>query len=104
MSVSKFFSLDLNDTELICICYADRPSNAKLHYAVRRLTKKTKSAYIIALFIDPAAEELEKVPGLSATTKTFATAIDAVEQKATVAPAAPEVGADGARPAVSAAG
>jgi hypothetical protein len=29
MSVSKFFSLDLTGTELVCICYADRPSNAK---------------------------------------------------------------------------
>jgi hypothetical protein len=83
MSVSKFFSIDLDKTELICICYADRPSNAKLHYAVRRLTKKTKSAYIIALFIDPATEESgEMVPGLSALTTTFAAASDAVEKKA----------------------
>ena len=29
MSVSRFFSLDLADTELVCICYVDRPSNAK---------------------------------------------------------------------------
>jgi predicted PurR-regulated permease PerM len=83
LSVSKFFSLDLDDTELICICYADRPSNAKLHYAVRRLTKKTTSAYIIALFIDPAAEEVsEKVPGLSALATTFAAASDALEKHA----------------------
>ena len=85
LSVSKFFSLDLTGTEFVCICYADRPSNAKLLYAVRRLTKKTKSAYVIALFLGPAAEESEKVPGLSALTKTFATALDAVEQKATEA-------------------
>jgi predicted PurR-regulated permease PerM len=81
MSVARFFSLDLTGTELVCICYADRPSRAKLQYAVRRLTKKTKSAYVMALFLGPAAEELEKVPELAATTKTFATAIDAVEQK-----------------------
>jgi predicted PurR-regulated permease PerM len=85
MSVSKFFSLDLTETELVCICYADRPSNAKLHYAVRRLTKKTKSAYVIALFLGSAADEVEKAPGLSALTKTFETALDAVEQKATEA-------------------
>jgi predicted PurR-regulated permease PerM len=104
MSVAKFFSLDLTGTEFVCICYADRPSNAKLHYAVRRLTKKTKSAYVMALFLGPAAEELEKVPGLSATTKTFATALDAVEQKAREASATSEVAADEARPAASVAG
>jgi predicted PurR-regulated permease PerM len=104
MSVAKFFSLDLAETEFVCICYADRPSNAKLHYAVRRLTKKTKSAYVMALFLGPAAEELEKAPGLSATTKTFATALDAVEQKAREASAASEVAADEARPAASVAG
>jgi AI-2E family transporter len=83
LSVSKFFSLDLDKTELICVCYADRPSNAKLQYAVRRLTKKAKSAYIIALFIDPAAEEVrEKVPGLSALATTFAAASHAVERHA----------------------
>ena len=104
MSVAKFFSLDLTGTEFVCICYADRPSNAKLHYAVRRLTKKTKSAYVMALFLGPAAEELEKVPGLSATTKTFATALDAVEQKAREASAASEIAANEARPAASVAG
>jgi predicted PurR-regulated permease PerM len=83
LSVSRFFSLDLTGTEFVCICYADRPSNAKLLYAVRRLTKKTKSAYVIALFLGPAAEEVdEKVPGLSALTKGFAAALDTVEQKA----------------------
>ena len=104
MSVAKFFSLDLTETEFVCICYADRPSNAKLHYAVRRLTKKTKSAYVMALFLGPAAEELEKVPGLSATTKTFATALDAVEQKAREVSAASEIAANEARPAASVAG
>jgi hypothetical protein len=105
MSVSRFFSLDLTGTELVCICYADRPSNAKLLYAVRRLTKKTKSAYVIALFLGASAEEVdEKVPILSAVTKTFATASDAVERKATEASTVSAVAADRARPAVSVAG
>jgi predicted PurR-regulated permease PerM len=86
MSVAKFFSLDLANTKLVCVCYADRPSSAKLHYAVRRLTKKTKSAYVTALFLGPAANDLEKVPGLSVTTKTFAAAIEAVGQRVREAP------------------
>jgi predicted PurR-regulated permease PerM len=101
MSVAKFFSLDLTGTELVCICYADRPSNAKLHYAVRRLTKKTKSAHVIALFIGAAVVEMEKVPGLSMLTKTFAAALDAVRQKAIEASAVPAVTADQAGPATS---
>jgi len=104
MSMSKFFSLDLTGTELVCICYADRPSNAKLLYAVRRLTKKTKSAYVLALFLGPAAEEVEKVPGLSALTKTFETALDATEQKATEASTVSAVAADRARPVASVGG
>jgi predicted PurR-regulated permease PerM len=98
MSVAKFFSLDLTETVLVCICYADRPSNAKLHYAVRRLTKKTKSAYVMALFFGPAAEELEKVPGLSATMKSFAAALDAVDQKAREASAVSARSPDDALP------
>jgi hypothetical protein len=104
LSVAKFFSLDLAGTELVCNCYADRPSNAKLHYAVRRLTRKTKSAHVIALFLGQTAEELEEVPGLSAMTKTFATAMEAIEQKAREASAASGVAADEARPAASVAG
>jgi predicted PurR-regulated permease PerM len=104
MSVAKFFSLDLSGTEFVCICYADRPSNAKLHYAIRRLTKKTKSADVIALFLGTPAEQLEKIPGLSAMTTTFAAALDAAEQKAMEASATSGVVADEARSADSVAG
>jgi predicted PurR-regulated permease PerM len=100
MSVAKFFSLDLAGTELVCICYANRPSSAKLHYAVRRLTKKTKSAWVMALFLGSAAEDPEKIPGLSATTKTFAMAIDAVDRKADEAAANLEVAVDRPIPAL----
>jgi predicted PurR-regulated permease PerM len=105
MSVSKFFSLDMTGTDLVCLCYADRPSNAKLHYAVRRLTKKTKSACVMALFLGQAPEEIdEKIPGLSALTKSFATALDAVEQKAMEASTVSAVAADRIWPAASVAG
>ena len=40
LSISKFFALDLSAASIICICYVDRPSSAKIHYAVRRLAKK----------------------------------------------------------------
>src|SRR5580704_2570374 len=47
LSMSKFFSLDLTDTSIVCVCYVDRPSSAKVQYAVRRLAKKTSSAGIV---------------------------------------------------------
>src|SRR3984957_7437234 len=46
LSMSKFFSLDLTDTLLVCVCYIDRPSTAKIQYAVRRLAKKSNSGSI----------------------------------------------------------
>ena len=51
LSMSKFFSLDLADTSLVCVCYVDRPSNAKIQYAVRRLAKKSSSAGILLAFL-----------------------------------------------------
>jgi predicted PurR-regulated permease PerM len=106
MSVAKFFSLNLTETQLVCVCYADRPSNAKLHYAVRRLTKRSKSAYIIALVLRSAAEaELDaKVPGLSAVTTTFATALDAIDEKNTEAVTPSAIITEHSAPSVLAAG
>ena len=84
LSVSKFFSLDLAGTELVCLCYVDRPSNAKIRYAVRRLTKKSKATDVMVLLLGSAAEASlgEKIAGLSAVTNSFASALDAIEQKA----------------------
>ena len=106
LSVSKFFSLDLAGTELVCICYVDRPSNAKLHYAVRRLTKKSKSAHVMALLLGSAAEAWDdgKVIGLSAVTKSFAAALDAVGQKAIEASKVSAITPEHSAPLASAAG
>ena len=88
MSVSKFFSLNLADTELVCLCYASQPSSAKLQYAVRRLTRRSQSAHVMILVLG-AASELESesaVPGLSVVTRTFAAAMDAVDKAAAKEP------------------
>ena len=50
LSMSKFFSLDLADTSLVSVCYVDRPSNAIIQYAVRRLAKKTRQRRHIPRF------------------------------------------------------
>jgi hypothetical protein len=84
LSVSKLFSLDLAGTELVCLCYVDRPSNAKIQYAVRRLAKKSKAADVMVFLLGSAAEASagEKMADLSAVTNSFASALDAIEQKA----------------------
>jgi predicted PurR-regulated permease PerM len=72
LSMSKFFSLDLTETSLICVCYVDRPSTAKTQYAVRRLTKKSGSAGILLAFLgtDSAAGE-DNVSGAPVTEGSF---------------------------------
>jgi predicted PurR-regulated permease PerM len=87
LSVSKFLSLDLSEAELVCLCYVDRPSHAKIQYAVRRLTKKAETTDVMILLLGAAAEALvgEKMMGVSAVTKSFATALEVIEQKATSA-------------------
>jgi hypothetical protein len=47
LSMSRFFSLDLADTSLVCICYVERPSSARMQYAVRRLSKKNPGGSVV---------------------------------------------------------
>jgi len=84
LSVSKFFSLDLSGAELICLCYVERPSHAKIQYAVRRLTKKAKATDVMILQLGAAAETAadEEMTGVSAVTNSFAAALEVIEQKA----------------------
>jgi hypothetical protein len=58
LSVAKFFALDLSGASLVCICYVDRPSRAKVHYAVRRLAKKAAGAPVVLAFLgdEPSAD------------------------------------------------
>jgi predicted PurR-regulated permease PerM len=51
LSMSKFFSLDLTDPLIVCVCYVDRPSSAKIQYAVRRLAKKNSNVGILLAFL-----------------------------------------------------
>jgi AI-2E family transporter len=66
LSMSKFFSLDLTDTSLVCVCYVDRPSSAKIQYAVRRLAKKSNSIRIVLALLGTESA----TPAESASTAT----------------------------------
>ena len=60
--MSKFFSLDLTDTSLVCICYVDRPSNAKIQYAARRLAKKSNSVGVVLALLGAESATLVESP------------------------------------------
>ena len=85
LSMSKFFSLDLSATSLICICYIDQASNAKIHYAVRRLAKKSNGAAVtIALLGDNPEPRGESFPGAAVVHGSLRGVIDSVVDMATV--------------------
>jgi predicted PurR-regulated permease PerM len=68
LSMSKFFSLDMTDTSLACVCYISQPSASKIQDVVRRLNKKNVDARILfALFGAEAA-----TPSMSGGAATLA--------------------------------
>jgi predicted PurR-regulated permease PerM len=84
LSVSKFFSLDLSEASLICICYIDQASSAKIHYAVRRLAKKSGGATVmLALLGDDSELRGESVPGATVVRGSLKVVLDSVMRIAT---------------------
>ena len=57
LSISKFFALDLSGVSLICICYVNSPSNAKVQYAVRRISRKSKGVPVVIALLGDEAED-----------------------------------------------
>jgi predicted PurR-regulated permease PerM len=51
LSISRFFALDVSQTQAFCICYVGQPSEAMVHYAVRRLVKKRKGSRIVVAML-----------------------------------------------------
>jgi predicted PurR-regulated permease PerM len=79
LSMSKFFSLELANTSLVCVCYVDRPSSAKIQYAVRRLAKKSNSLGIMLAFLGAdSATPLESGPGAQVAEGSFEVALAAL--------------------------
>jgi predicted PurR-regulated permease PerM len=79
LSMSKFFSLDLADTSLVCVCYVDRPSSAKIQYAVRRFTKKSSSAGILLAFLGTdSVTPVESASGAHVAEGSFEVALAAL--------------------------
>lgn len=47
LSMSQIFSLDTQDTRLICVCYLEDITAAQMRYALRRLRRKAPRAHIV---------------------------------------------------------
>ena len=81
LSTSKFFSFDMTDTSVACVCYLGQPSTTKIQDAVRRLNKKNGDARILlALFGSEAATPLKGVVDATVGGGSFGAALEAIIQ------------------------
>ena len=86
LSMSKFFSRDMTDTSLACVCYVGQPPPAKVQDVVRRLNKKNADAHILlALLGTEAAIPMVGAVGAEVCSGSFGAALEAIVQ-ATTAP------------------
>jgi hypothetical protein len=81
LSMSRFFSLDLTEVLLVCVCYVDRPSSAKIQYAVRRLSRKNSSArLLLALLGTENTTPVENLAGAQMAQGSFGVVLEALIQ------------------------
>jgi hypothetical protein len=67
LSISRIFSLDTQNVELICLCFVGDATAAQIQYAVRRLRRKMPDAFIILTLIGQSGafdEELKSSTGI----------------------------------------
>jgi predicted PurR-regulated permease PerM len=65
LSLSQIFSLDVQDTRLICVCYLEDVTPAQLRYTLRRLRRKAPNAHILLSLMGDTAniDEEETLAG-----------------------------------------
>jgi predicted PurR-regulated permease PerM len=81
LSMSKFFSFDMTNTSLACVCYVGQPSTGKLQATVRRLNKKKFDANILlALFGSETTTPAVDAVSATASRGSFSTALSAIVQ------------------------
>ena len=84
LSMSKFFSLDMTDTSLVCICCVGQPSTARIQDAVRRLNKKNADARILlALFGAESVAPTIGPVGAKVCSGSFGATLEAIIQATT---------------------
>ncbi|MCP3474065.1 AI-2E family transporter [Bradyrhizobium sp. CCGUVB1N3] len=81
LSTAKFFSLDMTETSLACLCYVGQPSTAKVQDVIRRLNRKNADARIfIALFGTGAATPTMDAVGATVCVGSFGATLEAIIQ------------------------
>jgi hypothetical protein len=81
LSMSKFFSLDMTDTSLACVCYIGQPSASKIQDTIRRLNKKNADARVLlAFFAAEAAMPSMSGAGATVAQGSFGVASEAIIQ------------------------
>ncbi|MBC7581108.1 MAG: AI-2E family transporter [Tardiphaga sp.] len=84
LSMSRFFSLDLSQRSALCICYVGETSNAMIHYAVRRLAKKSRnSRIIVALIAGESDTKPAPMPNVTVVTGNFSDVVGSIHALAT---------------------
>jgi hypothetical protein len=84
LSMSKFFSLDITDISLACVCYVGQPSSAKVQDAVRRLNKKNADArFLLAFLASEVATPMVGAVGAEVCSGSFGAALEAINQATT---------------------
>jgi predicted PurR-regulated permease PerM len=84
LSMSKFFSLDITDISLACVCYVGQPSSAKVQDAVRRLNKKNADArFLLAFLGSEVATPMVGAVGAEVCSGSFGAALEAINQATT---------------------
>jgi predicted PurR-regulated permease PerM len=81
LSTSKFFSLDMTDTALACVCYVGQPSPARVQDVVRRLGKKNADARILLALMGPeTATPTIRAAGAIVSGGSFGVTLEAIVQ------------------------
>ena len=76
--MSRFFSLDMRDVEVICLCYLERASPAQIRYAVRRVRRAAQDAIIVVVSLRDDENSEDAFPGTHVARGSFTTTVDHV--------------------------
>jgi predicted PurR-regulated permease PerM len=80
LSISRIFSLEMDDVALICLCYIEYASPAQIRYAIRRIRRRNPSVSIlVALFGNTERfEEDEEFSGTDFVQQSLREAVDKI--------------------------
>jgi len=81
LSKSRFFSLELADTALACVCYLGQPSTAKIQHTVRGLSRRTDGTRILLTLLGTdAAKSVESATSALVASGSFGATLEAIVQ------------------------